>query len=237
MMKKIHQFIILFAFTLFTLSCNKDSVVDPSTTNKQIPVDSLYFSCKIDGARIVLQSPHSTFYSWSGSTQRLYKVKNSPKDSTIVGFVEEFHNDSLFIKIGFSRTVLADTTISFPNTGENFKDRIYKLGIIPLQYLPPISDIKSLPEENQGFYITILDYEHNIQYTSYKNFNPDRSASSYNEFKKGTSCVINESNPLENKIYTNVRFINVDFACKLYQLTTNSSKIITITEGKIIGVF
>lgn len=233
-MKKELKYVIIAVFAACFCSCNKDTVID--SVKNDIPIDSLYFSCKIDGVSIELKSPRSAFFSWQNSMQRLYKIKNGPKDSTIVSYTRGFDNDSLMIEIGFSSTVLADTTLLFPNTQENFKEQIYHTGFVPFQYLEPISDIRLIPNQNQGFFITIRYYESNQKYTSYKRFNPDRSLSSYTEFLKETSCVITDSRFLDNKIYTNARFINANFSCRLYPVA-NSAKTIYITDGKISGIF
>ena len=234
---KTIRVLLLWIGVLVLANCHNDEPT--AVADKKIPQDSLYFSCRINGTLVEMKSPESTFYSWGNSTQRLNKV-NGPKDSTIISYTREFHNDSLFITICYSRTILADTAINFASADQEIKNQIYATGPYVVQYLPPGANIKELPIQNQGFSITIWNHNNGMRYVSYCDLNVNRSPALYSEFEKISSCTILRSIALSSGVYADyngARFVESTFALPLFSTTYLGAPTISLTEGQLIAVF
>ena len=109
----IKQTIFFFSLLigLFLVSCTANVPVD-NTTEKKIPIDSFSLSFKLNNQLIELKSPTASLWSVGKTVRRLYKVQNSPKDSSIFGYYYGFANANYEVEFGFSRVLLVDTLIS-----------------------------------------------------------------------------------------------------------------------------
>lgn len=238
-MKNIFSIILNFFLLFLIVSCEKPVEIEED----KIPIDSVYFSCKLDGELVILKSPEVTSGSGSSSYQRLFKLKNVPKDSAIVGYYQSFYNDSIRVTLGFSKKVLVDTGTSTDytkfNSGQNYKDQIYATGLYIYQYAVP-TGFEKTTAQNEGFYIEICNVNRGITYTSFLNPITDYSKTKYDEFKSNTSCQMTKSMALDSGIYSdyrNVWFIESTFNCILYEYGVETDKSIILSDGHFNGVF
>lgn len=237
-MKKFFS-IALNLFLLFLIvSCEKPIEKE----EVKIPIDSLYFSCKLDGKLVTLKSPAVASGSGGSSFQRLLKLQNVPKDSVIIGYFKSFQDDSIRVTIGFSKSIAIDSA-SYANrfsNNQNYKDQIYATGFYTCLYTAPISVIASTSARNEGFYIEIWNINRKRKYTSFLNHRTDYSGIRYDDFKRITSCKIAKSMPLNSGIYTEYRnawFVDSTFNCKLYENSIGTEKSIILSDGHFNGVF
>ncbi|HAH22317.1 MAG TPA: hypothetical protein DCL77_00855 [Prolixibacteraceae bacterium] len=206
---------------------------------ERIPIDSVDFSCQINGKLVTLHSP----LQGSGEKvflQRIYRIKNSSKDSTLVGYEQSFQNDSIQLTIGYRKIVLADTTYRLGGTsGETFKDQIYATGSYIYQCEDPEWGHSSPTSQNAGFYITIKKMNEGVTYTSYLNQITELSVTQFNEFKADNSCQITKSMALNSGIYADYRnafYIESTFECKLYENGMQTNHSIRLSKGSYKGV-
>lgn len=230
-MEKNNPIILILFFLLLFVSCEKP--ID----EEKIPINSLYFSCKIDGELVVLESPLITSSSGGYSLQELYPSKKSLKDSVVMGYYKDFSNDSISVTIGFNRSLLVDSAYTLYNTkGQNYKDYIFATGAYIFQYANPSSGTKSIVTQNEGIYLQIdmKKMKNKGLYTSYKAYTKDYSKATYDEFKSNSSCQITKSMFLD---YYKAWFIESTFNCKLYDTGYESTNSIILTEGHFSTVF
>ena len=209
---------------------------------EKIPIGMIDFSCQINGKLVTLNSP----LQGSGGKsflQRIYRIKNSSKDSTLVGYEQSFQNDSIQLTIGYRKIVLADTTYRFGDTnGETFKSQIYTTGLYIYQREDPEWGRSSPTSQNVGFYIIIKRMNEGVIYTSYLNQIKDLSITKYNEFKANNSCQILKSMALNSGIYSdypdyrNAMYIESTFECNLYANGNDTNKSIKLSRGSYKGV-
>lgn len=235
-MKNIFSIILNLFLLSLIVSCEKPIEIEDG----KIPIDSLYFSCKIDGELVTLKSPVVNSGSGGSSFQRLFKLKNVAKDSVIIGYYKSFQNDSIRVTIGFSKSVLVDSTSyhNWFNNGQNYKDQIYATGSYIYQYTVPSSFVTT-SAQNEGFYIEIWNINRKITYTSFPNQITDYSKTKYDEFIGNTSCQITASMALDSGIYSDYRnawFIESTFNCGLYK-NNETDKTIILSDGHFSGVF
>ena len=237
-MKKTFS-IILNMFLLFLIvSCEKPIEIE----EEKIPIDSLYFSCKLDGELVTLKSPVVTSGSGGSSLKRLFRLKNVPKDSVIIGYYNSFQDDSLRITIGFSKRFLVDSTSyhNWFNEDLNYKGQIYATGLYSFQYAVPKSNFLTPTAQYEGFYIEIYNINRGTTYTSFLDQKTDYSKTKYDEFKSNTSCQITKSMALNSGIYSDYRnawFIESTFNCRLYENSIDTNQFIVLSDGHFNGVF
>jgi hypothetical protein len=230
---------ILFSFIF--ISCDRNEVaLEKSQT---IRTDSFYLSCKINGERLVLQSPTTAADGGGFYIQRLYKLNNNPKDSIIIGQHYDYSSPNYEISIGFSKCLLLDTVIAKGFSYPDCKKQIFKTGKAISQFMPPYLAVESLTSKYTGFYITILDRKTNIKYKSYydKMSEYDNSGQ-YNYFLAKSTYDISKSMqlyPLHRSESISAWFIESTFNCVLYDFDNDSPKPSTtlLTDGVLRGSF
>lgn len=230
---------ILFSFIF--ISCDRNEVaLEKSQT---IRTDSFYLSCKINGERLVLQSPTTATDGGGFYIQRLYKLNNNPKDSIIIGQHYDYSSPNYEISIGFSKCLLLDTVIAKGFSYPDCKKQIFKTGKAISQFMPPYLAVESLTSKYTGFYITILNRKTNIKYKSYydKMAEYDNSVQ-YNYFLANSTFNISKSMqlyPLHRSESISAWFIESTFNCVLYDFDNDSPKPSTtlLTDGVLRGSF
>jgi len=239
--------IILFLFLIFTVSvivsCDGNDLSDTNVV--KIPYDSLYFSCKIDGEAIVIQSPSASLGGESVSIARFRRIINNATDSVIYGTEREYWTDNYAIYIGYSMSLLLDTTLIDNFAKLDLKSELYKTGVGSIRFYSPLAETRGLISYNSGFYIKIYDIKTQMSYTSYveKNNFYD-SMNLYDAFYRNSSFKIVSSRLLNvgtESDFKNAWFLESNFECTLFaQDTTNLHISIPkkkITEGVIRGCF
>ena len=230
---------ILFSFIF--ISCNHNEVV--LEKSQTIRTDSFYLSCKINGERLILQSPTTAADGGGFYTQRLYKLNNNPKDSTIIGQHYDYSSPDYEISIGFSKCLLLDTVIAKGISSPDCKKQIFSTGKAISQFMPPYLAVESLTSKYTGFYITILDRKTNIKYKSYyDNMHECNNSTQYNYFLTNSTFNISKSMqlyPLHSSESISAWFIESTFNCALYDFSNDSSQPTTkpLTDGILRGSF
>lgn len=231
-MKKLIAFSI-FVFVLLLVSCDKNNDLDNQSTTK-IPIDSIFFSCKIDNQPIEFKSPGAESGLWKSETTRLKKVKNSTRDSILVSYSKGFRNERYRVEIGLSETILLDIdTTSVWLTVPNQKSFLLKKGIHSIQFLEQGFDYNQATPKYCGFRINITDLINNVSYSSYIRFRDPNISTEYSDFKSKYSFEITELTELNTGIYKdyiNAWFFNSKFHCKLY-ISSDSTKPAILTDG------
>lgn len=240
MSKRIYYyFFILFSFIF--VSCNRNE--SPIEKSEEIPSDSFYLSFKMNGERLVFQSPSAAINGSGRFIQRLHKLNNSLKDSTIIGYHYDYIAGNYNISIGFSKCVLIDTTVVSSFSYPDSKKQIFATGEVSSQFMPSRLQVKSATSKYTGFYITILDPKTHIQYKSYlDNSSEYDNLTQYNYFRANSSYKILKSTELYPKVgsdYISTWFHESAFNCVLYDYDSNTSKFSTIllTDGILRGSF
>lgn len=236
-MKIIYSLLISLIFLILIVSCEK------SIEEEQIPMNFLSFSCKFNGEPITIKSPLTTSYGkYGGYYQRLYKLKDSPKDSAVMGYSKSFGNDSLYIEIGYSRSILVDTTFHFftPST-EAYEMQVFAPGTFRNLYDDPEWGRATVFPQVEGFYIQIKNNRNKTNYTSYlKDISDYSDQNKYREFLSGNFCRINKLLIVDGKKQSysmDGYYIESEFDCKLYKNGNVTSNSIRLTDGHFNGIF
>ena len=233
-MKKIIAFPI-FVFILFLVSCDKNNDFDNLSTTK-IPIDSIFFSCKINNQPIEFKTPSAESGLWKSETTRLMKVQNSAKDSILVSYTKGFRNEHYRVEIGFSESILLDIdTTTLWLTVPNQKSLLLKKGIHNIQFIEHGFDNNEATSKHCGFNITITDLINNISYSSYVRYRDPNISTEYSDFKSKGTFEITELTELNTGIYKdyiNAWFFNSKFHCKLYK-NSESTEPVILTDGVI----
>lgn len=233
-MKKLIAFPI-FVFILLLVSCDKNNDLDNLSTTK-IPIDSIFFSCKIDNQPIEFKSPSAESGLWESVTTRLMKVTNSTKDSILVSYTKGFRNERYRVEIGFSETILlAIDTTSLWLTVPNQKSILLRKGIHSIQFLEQGFGYNEATPKYCGFRIDITDLISNIRYSSYVRYRDPNTSTEYPDFKSKSSFEITNLTELNTGIYqdyNNAWFFNSKFHCKLYK-NSESTEPVLLTDGVI----
>lgn len=235
-MKTIYLSILCLFCLIFIASCDNQDEVE-----QQQKVDRLYFSCKINGKLIVLQSPQVLANSNELYYQRLYKLKNSAKDSALIGFAEGFQNDSLRVQIGFRRRVLSDTISHFLTfRSEEFRSQLFAEGAFRFLYDDPQWSYSSPSARNEGFYVEIVNLKDHHTFISHLTKVSDYSNIKYEDFISNNSCNITKSIILDAKTYSfnqDALYIESVFEAKLYEKGNETNSPVQLTDGHFHTVF
>lgn len=242
-MKKTMAFFIL-VFILFLVSCDKNNDLDNQPETKdvenqlttKIPIDSIFFSCKIDNQPIEFKSPSAESGIWKSETTRLKKVKNSTKDSILVSYTQDFRNEYYRVEIGFSESILLEIdTTSLWLTVPNQKSHLLRKGIHNIRFIEQGFEYNEATSKYCGFSIKITDLINNINYSSYVRYRDPNISTEYSDFKSKSSFEITELTELNTGIYKdymNAWFFNSKFHCKLYK-NSESTEPVILTDGVI----
>lgn len=235
---------ILFCLlcTLALVSCDNNAIDEPLAQVNKIPLDSFYFSCKINDSLIEMKSSPLLDRTYGASIQRLYKLENSPKDSAIVGFKYGYYNDDYNVVIGISKCCLLDTVdIKNFNISNNIKKEILENNRYQMRFMPPITSIRSSTNKYSGFYIEINDFKTKKRYTTYlDDFSEYNNDVEYVKVSTNSEFNIVKSTELNSEIYTgydNIWFIESTFKCKIYNYGTTGLSMENVTDGKLKGCF
>lgn len=235
-MKTTFSALLSLIFLALMFSC-KDSIEE-----EPIPMNYLSFSCKINGELVTIKSPLETsFEQYNGYYQRLYKLKDNPKDSAIMGYSRSFGNDSLSIVMGYIRSILVDTTFHFGSPGtEVYETQVFAPGTIRNLYDDPEWGRATAFPQIEGFYIQIKNNRNKTNYTSYLKDISDYSDQKYREFLSGNSCQIKKLIIVDGKKQSysgDGYYIECEFDCKLYKNSNITSNSIQISDGHFNGIF
>jgi len=231
-MEKNNPIILILFFLVLLVSCEKQ--ID----EEKIPINSLYFSCKIDGELVVLKSPVITSNSFGISIMELNPLSKNLKDSVVLGYYKGFSNDSISVTIGFNRSLLVDSAYTLYNTkGLNYKENIFATGAYIFQYAYPTSITKTITAQEEGIYLQIgmKKMKAKGNYASYMAKTTDYSKVTYDVFKCNSSCQITKSMNLD--YYNNAWYIESTFNCKLYDTGYESTNSVILTEGRFSTVY
>lgn len=240
-MKNNITYLLLILAASFIVACERNDMLIADTG--KIPIDSLYFSCKIDGKTLLIESPSTTMSSQGAYVQRLNKLPYNSADSVIYGKEYSYSTDNYLISIGFSECFFLDTTLVSNSAIPDCKSDLFKTGDGTMQYYPPFSDNKGATSLYTGFYITILDKTTMLLYKSYvEKSSAYDNLNFYDTFKANSSFKIVNSKQLNSGIYSdylNVWFQESNFECVLFNNNIYTSQISTkkITDGVIRGCF
>lgn len=240
-MKNNVTYLLLIFAASFLVACDRNEM--PTANAGKIPIDSLYFSCKIDGETLVMESPSTTMSAQSAYVQRLYKLPYNSADSVIYGREYSYCTDNYDISIGFSECFLLDTTLVANYAFPDCKSDLFKTGDGAVQYFPPFSDNAGATSMHSGFYITILDKTTMLLYKSYvEKSSAYDNLDVYDTFRANSSFKIVSSIQLNTGIYSdyqNTWFQESNFECVLFNNNISNSQISTkiITDGVIRGCF
>lgn len=231
-MKKIIQ-LSIFALILFLVSCNKNEEIEQQPTAK-IPIDSIYFSCKINDQTIEFKSPTAEKRTWSEDLVQQKKIKKSTKDSIFVSYAQTFSDEHYRIEIGFSDYILSEidtnsVILSIPNQ----KSHLLRKGIHNIQYLEQGFDYTKYLAKYCGFRIRIVDLTTGVNYSSYISFHDPNIVSEFSNFTSKSSFEITELTELNTGIYKdyiNTWFFRSKFHCNLY-INSDSTKPVVLTDG------
>lgn len=237
-MKKVFIFPI-FIFSLFLVSCDINNDIDNQSAVK-IPIDSLFFSCKINNQTIELKSPAANNVYWSQQAFQLNKIKNSTKDSILVSYSKTYLNDYYRVKISFSESVLLDidTTCFWCSTIPSQRSLLLRKGIHNMQYIERFNFIEPM-HQYHGFNIEIHDLIKNITYTSNIGHNDPNISTEYMDFLSKSYFEITNVSELNTGIYEdyqNAWFINSLFRCKLY-IDSKSTETTMLTDGVLNCIY
>ena len=224
-MKKIIS-LPIFVFILFLVSCDTINVLDNQPTVK-IPLDSIFFSCKIDNQQIEFQSPGIKGGTWSEGAARLNKIKNSTKDSVLMCYSKGFQNERYIVEFSFSETILLDIDTACFGCTEIPSQRslLLRKGIRSLQFLERFH-LNEPISQYCGFRIEIKDLNKNITYTSNIGDRDPNISTDYKDFASKSQFEI----AIVLELYQNAWFINSQFRCKLY-INSKSSETAMLTDG------
>jgi hypothetical protein len=229
----------IFLVVLFLASCNTNNDLDNSSMTI-IPVDSLSFSCKIDGQLIEIKSPSIITYSWKNGTSKLKKLKHSTKDSVLINYTNSGINKNYRITFGFSECYLLEVDTNFVDVKTSIvKGDLLKPGLYPLQYMEQGFDYDKPTANYCGFHIEIQDLTNYINYTSYVGFRDPNTNTEYADFKSKSSFNMTKLTELKGeayKYYISKWFFNSEFHCKLY-MNSSTSKTVELTDGVLNTVF
>ena len=229
----------IFLFILFLVSCEKNSDLDNSSMTI-IPLDSLSFTCKIDGRLIEIKSTSITTYSWLNETSRLKKLKHSTKDSVLIKYTNSGISKNYRIAFGFSVCYLLEVDTNFVDVKTSIvKGDLLKQGLYPLQYMEQGFDYNKPTANYCGFHIEIQDLINQINYTSYVGFRDPNTATEYADFKSKSSFNMTKLTELKGEAYKNYIskwFFNSEFHCKLY-INSSTTKTVELTDGVLNTVF
>lgn len=235
---------ILFGFlcTFALVSCEHNPIDEPSAQVNRIPIDSIYFSCKINGNLIEMKKAPILDRDYGISMQRLYKLQKKSKDSIIIAYKYGFYNDDYIIKIGISKSFLNDTiAILNLNLPDGIKKEIMENSSYQMQFMPPHTQIKSATARYSGFYIEINDLKKYSTYTTYYNdFSEYNNEVEYTKVSTNSEFNITKSTELNSGIYAdykNVWFIDSKFKCKIYKRGTTAFIMEDVTDGILRGCF
>lgn len=235
-MKLIYSVLVSLIFLTLIVSCEK------SVEEEQIPMNYLSFSCKLNGEPITIKSPLKISYeTFGGYYIRLYKLKNNPKDSAVIGYSKSFGNDSLYIEIGYSRSILVDTTFHFMSPGTEVVKQVFAPGTFRNLYDDPQWGRATVFPQVEGFYIQIKNNRNKTNYTSYlKDISDYSDQKKYREFLSGNSCRINKLMIVDGKKQSysgDGYYIESEFDCKLYKNSNITSNSIRLSDGHFNGIF
>ena len=237
------NFLFLILTASLIVSCDRNDL--PNANVSKIPIDSLYFSCKIDGESFVIQSPSTTIESKGYFIARLHKLSNNSADSVIFGRENDYLTDNYIIRIGFSKCLQIDTTLIQDFFNSNEQSELFTVGDGAIKFYSPPVPINCVTSLYTGFYITIRDLRTNVTYRSYvEKYRYYDNLNMYDVFKANSSFKIVSSRQLNTGIYSdyqNTWFLESNFECALFtndisnpQISNFSKK---ITEGVIRGCF
>jgi len=247
-MTKKTSFFLSFCFPLLLTSCGQNNDIESA---KKIPIDSLYFSCKINDELIELKSPSVLQHLASNTSMILNKSTAGGKDSIIMGRSYICANNNYRVEFGMSRIFLVDTIIFMsPKVNEVLLEK----GKYPFQFMSFSNSLQdSLSQKyssfslgldkvvNQycGFYIKIWDIKKGLYYSSFVSPKKEGNTSDFDYFKNKSSFQISSSTKLDTGIYKNYLntwFIESSFNCKLYDSESVDRSAI-LTDGVLKGCF
>lgn len=223
---------------IFIVSCRKND--DTELTDKKIPIDSIYFTCKINNKLIEFKSPSAKFSSWSKAVKRLYKLKNNTKDSVIIEYTQEYHDDNYIIGFRFSNSFIVDT-LNILWDAPNVKEYLYKKGTIPFQFLTLDFGLDEITPKYCGFKIYIYDRLNYINYSSNIDYRQHANTNKYVDFVDKSLFQITNSfrlDSIKNSIadISDNWFIEANFNCNLYDIS-DTNKIVFLSGGILKGCF
>jgi hypothetical protein len=238
--KKNIFFCLLCAIAL--VSCGKNPIDEPLIQVDKIPLDSFYFSCKINDSLIEMKSAPLLERTYGEYIQRLYKVQNSSQDSAIIGFKYGYYNDDYNVVIGISKSCLLDTVdIKNFNLPNNIKKEIMENNRYHMRFMPPITSVRSSTNKYSGFYIEINNLKTHDRYTTYLNdFSEYNNEAEYVKLSTNSEFDIVKSTELNSEIYAdykNIWFLESTFKCKIYKQGKTSFIQENVTEGQLKGCF
>lgn len=235
---------ILFSFlcSIIFASCGRDSIDESSVQVSKIPIDSFYVSFKINGEVIEMNSTSCSVNGIGISTDRLYKLKNSPQDSVIIGYTYEYSDDNYNIKIGISKCCLLDTiaiqNLSIPVT---LKKEIMETTNYQLRFMPPITSVRSTINKYTGFYMVINNKKNGNYYTTYlDDFSEYNNDIEYSKVSTNSEFNIIKSTELNSGKYAdylNTWFIESSFKCRIFRRGTNAFIMEEVIDGELKGCF
>ncbi len=228
------------------MSCEKSNdlnIVDDEEVidyKEKISLDSIYFSCKINGEHIELYSASLSSGSLGKTYKRLYKISGNEQDSAIIGYYNTYYNDDYSIKFGISGVFLVDTMSIL---GPDVKGLLYAEGEYPIKYLLPSGiQLKEETSKYYGYYIEIINHKNDYHYSSFLGYDPPENNEEYNKFKAESTFQIKNSNivqiPIDDTYVISKLLVEFSFNCNLYNYLYNNShnNPIKLTDGVIRAV-
>lgn len=249
MTKNPFQKVVLLSLLLFVVlfsSCEQgDQDIDTDNTEKPIPIDSIYLTCKLDNKVIVFQSPTAKCLIYGKGSTRLYKVKNSPQDSVLIEYTQELQDDNYNVKVSMCDVFLVDT-MSIPWMLPNVKKELFLTGTYPLQFMALLDNENMPVSKMRGFHISIYDLKSGKDYNSnfssfYKN-----DTIAYNDFKKDSEFKLTSAFEIKTELSSenslldilNPWFIKARFHCKMYNIRRDGTyDKYELTDGVLNMVF
>lgn len=241
-MTQTKTFLLSLLCTFAFISCSSNSIDEPSVQVNKIPIDSIYFSCKINGDLIELKKVPVLDRSYGLSIQRLYKLKSGPRDSAIIIYKYGYYNEDYSVIVGISKSCLVDTiAIQNFNLPDIIKKEIMEKSSYQMRFMPPHASVRSSISKYTGFYIEINNLKDNSTYTTYLNdFSEYNNDVEYIKVATDSEFNITKSTELNSGIYSdykNVWFIESKFKCKIYKRGINAYIMEDVTEGVMRGCF
>jgi hypothetical protein len=224
---------------VFLMSCEKDE-----DFTETIPIDSIYFSCKINDKLVEFEFPSARNNKWAKTVQRLNILKDNSQDSVIIEYLHEFSDDNYTITFCFSNSFLVDT-VDIGVFSPNVKEQMYKKGNHSVQYLLPAWGLNAITPMYCGFRIHIYDYQESILYTSNVNSQEYANVIDYKDFIEKSSFEITNSFRLDSPSnFTGSSLIDLAdhwilealFNCKLY-VSGDVKRPVYLSEGVLKGRF
>jgi hypothetical protein len=241
-MKVIKILLFNLLCTIVLVSCGNDSNDESLVLKKKIPIDSIYFSCKLNGNLIEMNSASIVDRSYGAFITRLFKLKNSPNDSVIIGYKYGFYNADYSVVIGLSKACILDT-LSIQNfyIPKGIKNEIMEKSSYQMQFMPPISTVKLSSVRYSGFYIEICDLKKELNYTTYLNdFSEYNNEVEYNKVSTNSGLNLIKSTALNSGIYAdylNTWFIESNFKCRIHRTGKSAYIMEEVTDGVLRGCF